>query len=133
MKKILAIALMLLNTPVVAAMTCNPTYGEAYEGTINKRQYCKSVMGYKNYWSAEMWCKSIGGELIDVANDCESTSSCDNLDFSMVKWVWTSTVAEMGSRSNIVYLMSGLGLGDNARSSGTTSASGGFALCREAL
>ena len=54
---------------------CNGA-GRIYEAK-DGRKYCIKTGGATNWWSAILWCRKMGSELMDVNKDCNLTSDND--------------------------------------------------------
>ena len=64
----------------------------------NGLNFCRSNVGM-NWWSALIWCKSIGRELASIEDACPnsiSTSTCANLK-NISGWFWISMPASGGN------------------------------------
>ena len=55
--------------------TCNGA-GRIYEAK-DGRKYCVKQGAPINWWSAILWCRKMGSELMDVNKDCNLTSNND--------------------------------------------------------
>lgn len=89
MKKIILIFIycFMINTMVVAAtVTSDKCNGDA--GIIivsdDGRRYCEGeYFRTKNWWSARLWCRKMGSDLVDIQKDCgcliENCVTCPNL------------------------------------------------------
>ncbi len=92
----------------VSTMNCDSAHGTAFWGYYNEVPYCISKR-QMNYWSAEIWCQSIGGKLVQKDLDCADCSdttyfSCGNFFFSAYNQYsfWFSNVAESGFKNYLI-------------------------------
>ncbi len=78
-----SIGMMFLGGGAVAG-ECPAGVGVPLTGNDGVSKYCMSKVSM-NWWSAFAWCKSVGGEVIDITVDCvkegldESEVACPNL------------------------------------------------------
>ena len=66
----------------------------------NGLNFCQSNVSM-NWWSAFVWCKSIGHELVDLETACPkgmaSGGSCANLANKVAFWTWNSAPGEIST------------------------------------
>ena len=81
----------------------SPTDDGCDTNHCNGLNFCKSNVDM-NWWSALIWCKSIGRELTDLETACpnglSSGNTCANLT-SISGWFWTSTPRSGNNSCNI--------------------------------
>lgn len=117
MKKIMMIGLFLcFNSTVMAAEVCADGVGIVFTAK-NGHKYCYSDVAM-NWWSANAWCDTAGGQLVDVNTDCacsgdtcEKDVKCPNFK-DMGKtvsgrdpWVWTRTMDTPWSKGGSAYVI----------------------------
>ncbi len=112
MKRYVLLIGVMLSLPLTvlseeALTTCADGHGNLVKGNTSGT-YCKSKITM-NWWSAHAWCQSIGGEMIDLTEDCTpnggntSTVQCPNLaNLGITGGVWTRNVPN-NSQAYVVF------------------------------
>ena len=82
MKKVIfvCVGMLLFSVSLQAGwidQTCNGGAGKVYEAKDGRKYCIKQQGGAANWWSAILWCRKMGSELMDVNKDCNLTSDND--------------------------------------------------------
>ena len=77
----------------------SPTDDGCDAAHCNGRNFCRSNIAM-NWWSALIWCKSIGRKLTDIENACpnglSSGGNCANLNSRLGRDAWFATPGSSG-------------------------------------
>ncbi|MGN1091894.1 MAG: hypothetical protein ACI4RJ_05350 [Alphaproteobacteria bacterium] len=107
-KTILAIlmAMMMATTAYARLEKCTSGNGGVLFQGENGQSYCISRRQV-NWWSAFSWCKSVGGELVNIDDACPDTGfdTCTNIAGKQTKVTGSAWLATPNS-SNSAYIVS---------------------------
>ena len=85
----------------------SPTDAGCDEAHCNGLNFCRSQNNQMNWWSAMIWCKSIGHKLVDLETACPGglvqDRTCANLCKKISGWSWTNQEAEVPGSTRALF------------------------------